>query len=199
MVSQAKGGCKECGSMTHTKSWHNRKPIKRTAIKLKHTPLWEGVSKKDFDPVSYPPKPKRKKRSDRAKAKDKAWDAFSMYIRVRDCMRFTGDPEQGLCITCKTPHPRKELQAGHFIGGRGNAVLFREDLVFSQCAHCNQKPPMGLGGNYVKYTLFMLEEGYTTEQIEEFTRLKGTTKVYKTHDFIEIEQRYKEKTQALLP
>ena len=33
MVSQAKGGCKECGSMIHTKMYHNPKtPIKRTGI-----------------------------------------------------------------------------------------------------------------------------------------------------------------------
>lgn len=196
MVSQAKGGCSECGSMTHTKMYHKpKKPIQRTAIKqitsyeqYKMAVEIDGVTKR---------KP-RKKSTPRATAKKKAWEAFSMYIRVRDCMRFTGDPELGICVTCKAAKPRKELQAGHFIGGRGNAVLFREDLVFSQCAYCNQKPPMGLGGNYVKYTLFMLSEGYTTEQIEEFTRLKGTTKVYKTHDFVELEQRYKEKTQALL-
>jgi len=196
MVSQAKGGCRECGSMTHTKMYHKpKKPIKRSPIKqitsyeqYKMAVQIDGATKR---------KP-RKKSTPRAAAKNKAWDAFSMYIRTRDCLRFGGSPTDGQCVTCKNWYDIKQLQAGHFIGGRGNAVLFREDLVYSQCYHCNQKPPMGLGGNYVKYTLFMLSEGYTAEQIDDFTRLKGTTKVYKTHDFVEIQQRYKEKLAELL-
>ena len=175
-MAQTNKICSICGGLGHSRFYCKNKPIKRIVSKTTKKP----------------------KKTDRAKAKDKAWDAFSAYIRTRDCLRFTGDPEQGICVTCHTYRPYKELQAGHFIGGRGNAVLFREDLVYSQCAYCNQKPPMGLGGNYVKYTLFMLSEGYTTEQIDEFTRLKGTTKVYKLHDFIEVKELYDQKTKELL-
>ena len=140
-----------------------------------------------------------KKKTPRAKAKDKAWKAFSTFIRTRDCIRFTGDPEWGMCVTCKTPKSYKELQAGHFVGGRGNAVLFREDIVYSQCKYCNNKPPMGLGGNYAAYTLFMEDEGYSREQIEDFLRLRhDTSVVYKIHNFIELEQLYKEKANNLL-
>lgn len=138
------------------------------------------------------------KKTPRAIAKDNAWNAFSLFIRTRDCLRFTGDPEYGKCVTCNRPFPLKELQAGHFIDGRGNAVLFREDIVYSQCRHCNQKPPMGLGGNHVKYTLFMLEEGYTTEQIEELTNLRHQTIQYKLHDFTDIREKYRQKLADLL-
>lgn len=155
------------------------KPIKRTAIK-KTT------------------KPKKKKKSERAIAKDKAWGSFSIYIRTRDCLRFTGDPTQGKCITCNKPFDFKHLQAGHFINGRGNAVLFDERLVYSQCYFCNCKPPFGLNGNLINYTLFMLSEGYTQDEIADFQRLKGTTKVYKEYHFRELKELYDNKTKVLI-
>lgn len=139
------------------------------------------------------------KKSERAKAKEKAWRAFSQYIRTRDCIRFSNDPNLGKCVTCNRAYPFKQLQAGHFIQGRGNAVLFDERLVYSQCVGCNGNPPMGKGGNYVEYFLFMLNtEGYTKEELEEFNNLKYKTVVYKEHDFHRIEEEYKEKTQKLL-
>lgn len=56
---------------------------------------------------------------------------------------------------------------------------------------------MGLGGNYARYAFFMIDE-YGRETAEEFLRLKGTTKVYKQHDFEELETLYKQKTKELL-
>lgn len=177
--------CKECQSIYHTAMYHKpRTPLKRTAIKPKVVRTSASLPKK--------------KRTTRAKAKDRAWDAFSAYIRTRDCLRFTGSPDAGRCVTCAQTKPYKELQAGHFVGGRGNAVLFDERIVYSQCFYCNQKPPMGLGGNYAAYTLFMMDEGYSREQIEGFLKLRHETKVYKLHDFIELEQLYKQKTKDLL-
>jgi hypothetical protein len=121
-----------------------------------------------------------------------------MYTRTRDCLRFTGDSEQGMCVTCKGMLPRTKLQAGHFVAGRGNAVLFNEQIVYSQCGYCNQKPPMGLGGNYAAYTLFMFDEGYSRTEIEAFLALKGQVKQYKTHDFEEILTLYKQKLADIL-
>lgn len=138
-----------------------------------------------------------KKKTERQKAKDAAWKAFSIYIRTRDCIRFTGDPEQGMCVTCKRKYPFKQLQAGHFISGRGNAVLFDERLVYTQCVGCNGNPPMGKGGNYVEYFVWM-ESEVGREKIDEFRALKATTKIYKTYDFMALEQEFKEKTAALL-
>ena len=132
----------------------------------------------------------------RQKAKDKAWTAFSKYIRTRDCLRFTGDPTEGKCVTCNRLYPITQLQAGHFIPGRGNAVLFDERLVYSQCLGCNGNPPIGKGGNYVEYFRFMLDE-VGLEKIDEFRALKNTTKVYKEYDFLELEELYDNKTKAL--
>lgn len=65
--------------------------------------------------------------------KAKTWKAFSIYIRTRDCIRTTGDPTKGSCITCNKPFDFKNLQAGHAIGGRNNSVLFDEEIVYGQC------------------------------------------------------------------
>lgn len=137
------------------------------------------------------------KRTARQIAKDKAWEAFSIYIRTRDCIRFTGSPNEGKCVTCNLPFPFKKLQAGHFIPGRGNAVLFDERLVYTQCIGCNGNPPYGKGGNYIQYFLFM-EREWGRPKLDEFIALKGTTKIYKIHDFIELEAEFKRKTQELI-
>lgn len=67
------------------------------------------------------------------KLKKTAWQEFSKWIRLRDCVKTTGDTESGVCITCGKLIPFKQSQAGHFIAGRTNAVLFDEDIVHLQC------------------------------------------------------------------
>src|SRR3990167_9020671 len=68
--------------------------------------------------------PKNKKR-----AKDRAWAAFSRYIR----MKYANKSGMVECITCHTFKHWKEMQAGHFVDGRNNTVLFDERLVHPQC------------------------------------------------------------------
>lgn len=180
-MAQANKTCEFCHTLGHSKFYCKQRPktlLKRSPIKKKVT------------------KAPRRQSTPRKKAKEKAWNAFSAYIRTRDCLRFTGNPNEGMCITCNNFKPYKELQAGHFIGGRGNMVLFDERIVYSQCGHCNGKPPIGLGGNYVEYTFFMIDE-WGTAQTQEFTKLRHQTKKYTIQDFIEIERIYKEKLKEL--
>ena len=66
-----------------------------------------------------------------------AWKEFSKYIRLRDCLESTGSFEQGICFTCGKFYPFNKLQAGHFVPGRGNAVLFDEVGCRAQCVQCN--------------------------------------------------------------
>ena len=131
-----------------------------------------------------------------AKAKKRAWDAFSRYIRTRDCIRFGNSLTEGMCVTCKRPYPFKKLQAGHFIQGRSNSVLLDERLVYTQCIGCNGNPPYGKGGNYVEYFIFM-EKEWGREKIDEFRRLKHQTVIYKKHNWEEFEEEFKRKTKEL--
>ena len=154
----------------------------------------KAFTKKNTKSVS---KRKKKEKTPRQIAKEEAWAQFSIFIRKRDCIRFTGDPDQGMCVTCKQPFPFSKLQAGHFISGRGNAVLFDETCVFSQCYQCNGNPPYGRGGNYVEYFVFM-EQEFGREYIDVLRKKKGTTVKYKLADFIAIKELYENKTQELL-
>jgi len=70
-------------------------------------------------------------------AKKRAWQAFSRYIRLRDCLATTKTLTHGKCFTCGRLHPIDELQAGHFVAGRTNSVLFDELGVRAQDARCN--------------------------------------------------------------
>jgi len=127
------------------------------------------------------------------KAKQKAWDAFSRYIRTRDCIRFTGDPEYGMCVTCRRNYPFKQLQAGHFIAGRGSAVLFDEEAVYAQCYGCN----IGRGGAHVEYFVFM-EQEHGREKIDELREKRHQTVKYTLFDYERIRKEYEDKYEALL-
>jgi hypothetical protein len=136
---------------------------------------------------------RKKKSTPLSRAKNKAWKYFSIFIRTRDCLKYTGDPTEGMCVTCKLWFPFNQLQAGHFVGGRTNALLFDEEIVHTQCARCN----LFLKGNYQAYTLFMLKK-HTEEEIEELLSRKFITLKLSTDDFLEIADKYKEKTEQLL-
>ena len=71
-------------------------------------------------------------------AKDTAWRWFSLYIRLRDCLSTTGSPEACRCVTCGAVVASSQIDAGHAIPGRHNAVLYDESLVYGQCRKCNQ-------------------------------------------------------------
>lgn len=187
--------CKYCSSTEHTPFYCYKKP--RTPIKASSKPAGGVVKRKTNNLPSKAKKPKTKPVK-RSKAKERAWKAFSDYIRLRDCVKTTGTREYGICITCsergdQSWKPYKELQAGHAVGGRGNAVLFHEQLVNGQCGYCNRKPPMGLGGDYGNYAIALIKR-FGLEQVEQWQKLRHDTSVkYSIADLLEVEKEYKEK------
>jgi hypothetical protein len=115
--------------------------------------------------------------------KKRAWTLFSKYIRLRDCLKTTGTTTHGVCITCGKTYPIESLQAGHFIAGRCNAILFDEEMTHAQCYACN----VGLHGNVLEYRRKIIEmygEGY--DEILEI-KSKQTRKftVIELEEFIE--------------
>lgn len=123
------------------------------------------------------------KKISKSKAKARAWKAFSLYIRLRDAKG-----ENVTCVTCLRVNHYKKMQAGHFIPGRHNAVLFEERGVHPQCYACN----IVLGGNGVKYYKFMLAK-YGQKIIDELEALDNTTVSYTVSDLLEIETVYLKK------
>ncbi len=69
--------------------------------------------------------------------RDKASEDMMHYIRVMRCLEATGTAFIGYCITCERRFHIEALQAGHFISGRRNAVLFDVMCIYNQCGHCN--------------------------------------------------------------
>jgi len=133
--------------------------------------------------------PKRKK----TLAKEKAWKEFSRYIRLRDCLRTTFTIDEGSCCTCSREFPFKQLQAGHFIPGRNNAVLFSEKGVHAQCYGCN----MGKGGAYHDYWLFM-ERVYGRKEIDKQLRDRHKNVKYTEEDYQKIALKFKKKAEKLI-
>lgn len=73
--------------------------------------------------------PKKKKKN----WKKIAWRWFSIYIRLK----YSDNYGRVSCYTCGKRDEWKNMQAGHFQGGRGNAVLLDEKGVRVQCYACN--------------------------------------------------------------
>lgn len=120
--------------------------------------------------------------------KARCWKIFSEYIRRKDA----DEGGTNYCFTCGQPKFWKELQAGHFIGGRTNAVLFNEEIVKPQCLMCN----VFLRGNYGVYTLKMLDL-HGREKVEEFMALKHKVVKYTRPDLEELIAKYSERVKAL--
>ena len=115
------------------------------------------------------------------------WPLFSKYIRLKYA-------KDGMvrCVTCGVVKPIKEMQAGHFIPGRHNSVLFQERNCHPQCAKCN----IFLHGNLVEYYAFMLKT-YGQGTIDELKMLDKIICQYKRHEIEEMIETYKNKLTAL--
>jgi hypothetical protein len=136
----------------------------------------------------------KRKKSKKSKMKEKAWSWFSKYRRLL----FTKPDGTCTCVTCGIVKDWKEMHAGHYVDGRNNSVLFDEELVYPQCFHCNSKRWGCLAGNKIKYTIFLLRQGYSAEQLDAFDNLKFETKKYTEEDFEDIKNKYKIKAEELL-
>lgn len=127
-----------------------------------------------------------------SKLKKKVWIEFSHYIRLRDCLKTTGSPNEGRCYTCGKIYPFKSLQASHFIPGRHPSILFDEDGVHACCYHCN----VGLRGNWPEYYKAMVRD-YGLEAVDEFIRRKQVIKKFSVEELETISKETKEKSLRL--
>ena len=128
-----------------------------------------------------------------SKLKKDAWDAFSKYIRARDCLLTQGSLDYGSCITCGRVYPFKELQAGHFVDSRTKPVLFNEDLVHAQCFGCNIKKK----GNKDSYTPKMIEIFGIPATVEFLELRHNKDKTWRREELEEILALYQRKFNEL--
>lgn len=89
------------------------------------------------------------------KLKRKAWQVFSLWIRMRDI---------GKCFTCGRQGDIGSMNAGHFIPRNGhNATFFDEINVHCQCVGCN----LWKHGNLHEYSARLI----TKYGLDEFNKL----------------------------
>ena len=71
-----------------------------------------------------------------SKLKKEADKVFSRYVRYRD-----GEFKRGQwlveCITCGVEKPIAQMQLGHFVSRRVNALRYDEENCNAQCTGCN--------------------------------------------------------------
>lgn len=138
-----------------------------------------------------------------SKAKKKAWQWCSKYIRLRDATEYcrsigldlSPNDRIGQCCTCGVIRNWKKMDAGHFISrglGGSSGVYFDERNINLQCKQCN-----GLKqGNAQAYEDFMVGK-YGPRVVDEL-RLKN--RLVHRYTVIELEataQFYKEKFEEL--
>lgn len=127
--------------------------------------------------------------AERTKWKRKAWNIFSIYIRLK-YSDFAGYVE---CVTCGRKYLwNKGMQAGHFIPGRRSSILFVEHNVHPQCYGCN----IGKKGNMVKYYKFMLDN-YGQNVIDSLEELEKKDIKFTADDYKNLYMKYTVKIRNL--
>ena len=128
----------------------------------------------------------------KSKLKRRAWDMFSMYIRLSYVIT-AANGRFNICYTCDTIKPVSEMQAGHGIPGRNNAVLFMEKLVKPQCVQCN----IFKHGNLAIFTRKLIAE-LGVKEYDKLALEAEQTVQYKTYQYQEIYDKYDKKFKALI-
>jgi len=115
------------------------------------------------------------------KLKDKVWKVFSLYIRHKYS-------KNGLvrCYTCGVVKPIKEMQCGHGLGGRGNSILFDEEICRVQCYSCNI---MKYGNYDIFHSKLIKENG--VKWFQKKVKQKQETKQFTRKELEELYEKYK--------
>jgi hypothetical protein len=119
-----------------------------------------------------------------SKAKKRAWTVFSKYIRLSH----SDSSYCSMCYTCGVVKAWNDLQSGHGIPGRNNAILFEERVVRPQCVGCN----VFGRGQYQIFTRKLIDE-LGLEQYDEIVSQARVPVKYKVADYLAIEEKYREK------
>ena len=136
--------------------------------------------------------PKKSKLKSMKALKKLALKWLSIFIRTKDCLLTTGTTTKGKCFTCDKFYDFKDLEAGHFIQGRHNVVIFDLRNVHSQCYRCN----IPLKSNMIEYYPRMLKK-YGKKVIKELKEKDKGTKQFKRWEYEELIKKFKSLTGNL--
>jgi hypothetical protein len=133
-------------------------------------------------------KPKKKKGKSLGKLKRELWDLVSLYVR-RSAADHRG---MAVCYTSGAEMRWQDLQAGHAIPGRHNAVLYDLDIIKPQSMRDN----IFLRGQHHVFATKLIEEhGMDWWQ----AKLEGSKKIvkYSRQDILEMTEQFKQRLEAL--
>ena len=119
-------------------------------------------------------------KSEKARLKAEVWNLVSAYVRLRDALMTTGSLDECRCVTCGRRKPlfvRGGIEAGHFIPGRHNSILYDVRAIHGQCSYCNDY----LKGNWVPYRDYMVRM-YGVDMVEDLIRRDREIVSYKDYE-----------------
>lgn len=123
--------------------------------------------------------------------KAKAWKLFSEYVR----RKYSDSDGYGVCYTSGARLHWKDLQCGHAIGGRHNAVLFDEEI----CRPQSMVENVYKRGNYPVFTTKLIEEkgmSWWKEKLEGSNRIVKYTRADLENLCNELKQKLSELEHA---
>lgn len=134
------------------------------------------------------------------KLKQKADQAFSEYVRLRDCTDYMEDnglsKPAGKCITCPKFDVYTKMDCGHFISRNCTPLRWDERNASLQCKGCNMQP----SGEQYKHGRAIIQK-FGTEAMDDLLRIEqewkgNVTKL--TVGYLErVIEYYKNKTKGL--
>jgi septum formation topological specificity factor MinE len=128
---------------------------------------------------------KRKKLPKIRVLKQKLWEVFSKYIKVRD---------KYICITCGQYNTGSGIHAGHFIPSKkgGIALKYNETNVHTQCYNCN----VNLGGYGAMYSI-KIREKYGVDYDVLLIQLIKPGVEYNREEYLSLIDKYTNKLNEL--
>jgi len=185
MIQKRKKKCadKTCQALTYNRlcTLHDKKrKIEKAKKKKSKKPSSKLLPKEHI--VKYPKLVTSKKH---------AWDAMSLFVRLRD----SNAQGIGKCITCATEcyFHNDCAQAGHFRGRKHLATFLHEQNVHLQCARCNG------WGNGMSYEYGnALNSMYGAGTAEMLAAMENDAVSYKSDYYIERIMYFTESAQKLL-
>lgn len=129
--------------------------------------------------------------------KKRLWPLVSEYIRRRD----TDENGTVRCVTCGRWKGWKYGDAGHFIEGRRNSIVYDPRNIHFQCKGCNGNLRDGNTSRNKeetarRYEVYMIKR-YGQEVVDELRRKDKETKNWSIPELQELIKVYKEKLKAL--
>jgi len=126
--------------------------------------------------------------------RQKCWDEFAHYVRLKGCLETTGMAFVGICITCDVQYHITYLAAGHYVPGRRNSVLLTKKFIDIQCRKCNEI----YNGQSKKYRKVLIKR-HGKDFVDRWKkRLLAKIIPDKAIKWSARRERYKRKTQKLL-